>query len=263
MSNDSLRQRTALITGGASGIGLAIAKAFYAAGARVAIADLDLARAKAALADLPDRDGQQKAAIQVDLADDQSIREMVERCEQQLGAVDILVNNAGFQHVAPIETFPPEVFRKLIDVMLIGPFVATQAVFAGMKRRGWGRIINISSINGKIGAPFKAGYCSAKHGIIGLTRVTAVEAGDSGVTCNAICPGFVDTPLVRNQLADLGSGYGVSADKVVEEVILRNVPQHRLLDVSEIAGFAVFLASDQAAAISGQAINVSGGYVMH
>lgn len=259
----ALPKRIALITGGASGIGLAIASKLYEAGSEIAIADLDLKRAEAALQQLPDHLSQRKIAIQVDMADAESVRQMVASCEQQLGRVDILVNNAGFQHVAPIESFPVEVFQQLLNVMLVGPFVATQAVFAKMKERGFGRIINISSINGKIGAPYKAGYCSAKHGIIGLTRVTAVEAADSGITCNAICPGFVDTPLVRNQLEALGKEYQVEIDRVVEEVILKQVPQNRLLDPSEIGEFAVFLASDAAAGITGQAINVSGGYVMH
>jgi 3-hydroxybutyrate dehydrogenase len=263
MGTYSLTNRVALVTGAASGIGLAIATKMYEAGCHIAIADLDLAKAKAAVTGIPARGEQKKIAIQTDMSDYASVYRMVESCEEQLGSVDILVNNAGFQYVAPIESFEPAMFQKLIDVMLVGPFVATQAVFAKMKQRGWGRIINISSINGKIGAPFKAGYCSAKHGIIGLTRVTAVEAGDSGVTCNAICPGFVDTPLVRNQLEDLGSGYGVAPEKVLEEVILKQVPQNRLLDASEIGDFAVFLASDQSASITGQAINISGGYVMH
>lgn len=263
MDSQRLRNRVALVTGGASGIGLAIAQKMYQAGSHLVIADLDLARAEAALQALPQLAGQQTLALRVDMADYQSVYAMVEQCEQTLGQVDILVNNAGFQHVAPIERFPPDVFQKLIDVMLVGPFVATQAVFAGMKQRGWGRIINISSINGKIGAPFKAGYCSAKHGMIGLTRVTAVEAADSGVTCNAICPGFVDTPLVQQQLAELGAGYNIPADKVIEQVILPQVPQKRLIEADEIGDVAVFLASDEAGAITGQAINVSGGYVMY
>ncbi|UFJ42197.1 3-hydroxybutyrate dehydrogenase [Brevibacillus humidisoli] len=263
MGTQQLINRVALVTGGASGIGLAIAQKLYQAGSHIAIADLDLGKAEEALTAIPQLDGQQKLALCVDMADYQSVYAMAERCEEKLGRIDILVNNAGFQHVAPIENFPKEVFQKLIDVMLVGPFVATQAVFAGMKQRGWGRIINISSINGKIGAPFKAGYCSAKHGIIGLTRVTAVEAGDSGVTCNAICPGFVDTPLVRKQLTDLSMGYNVSPDSVIEEVILPHVPQNRLIGADEIGDTAVFLSSDEAAAITGQAINVSGGYVMH
>jgi 3-hydroxybutyrate dehydrogenase len=263
MKTDLLQGRVALVTGGASGIGLAIARKLFEAGSHLAIADLDLDKAEAAIHEIPERGSQQKIAIRADLSDALSIKQMVADCEERLGSVDILVNNAGFQHVAPIETFPPETFRKLVDVMLVGPFIATQAVFAKMKQRKWGRIINISSINGKIGAPFKAGYCSAKHGIIGLTRVTAAEAGDSGVTCNAICPGFVDTPLVRNQLADLGAGYNMTAEEVLEDVILRNVPQNRLLEPSEIGDFAVFLASDAAASITGQSINISGGYVMH
>lgn len=263
MQSDLFSQKVAVITGGASGIGLAITQKLYQAGCHVVVADLHQEMAVEAFAQIPEREGQRKWAVQVDMSDVASIQQMVEKCEQEMGTVDILVNNAGFQHVAPIETFEPALFQKLVDVMLVGPFVATQAVFAKMKERGWGRIINISSINGKIGAPLKAGYCSAKHGIIGLTRVTAVEAADSGVTCNAICPGYVDTPLVRNQLADLAQGHQLPLQDVLEEVILRNVPQHRLLNASEIGDLAVFLASDQAASITGQAINISGGYVMH
>lgn len=263
MTDLFLQNRIALVTGGASGIGLAIASKLYEAGSEVVIADLNLERAQASLLELPDLPGKRKMAVQVNMADPISVQRMVAACEEAFGRVDILVNNAGFQHIDPIESFPIEVFQQLLNVMLTGPFVATQAVFAKMKERGFGRIINISSINGKIGAPYKSGYCSAKHGIIGLTRVTAVEAADSGVTCNAICPGFVDTPLVRNQLQDLGAEYQIDPSRVVEEVILKQVPQNRLLNPAEIGQFAVFLASDAAASITGQAINISGGYVMH
>lgn len=261
--SSNVQKRTALVTGGASGIGLAIARKLYEAGCNIAIADLDQEKATASLKEFVDYPGLGKLAIQVDMSDEQSIRQMIAICEEKLGSVDILVNNAGFQHVSPIETFPADVFQQLLSVMLVGPFIATQEVFAKMKQRGWGRIINISSINGKIGAAYKSGYCSAKHGIIGLTRVTAVEAANSGVTCNAICPGYVDTPLVRNQLESLSSEYQIEKDRVVDEVILKQVPQSRLLAPSEIGDFAVFLASDAAGAITGQAINVSGGYVMH
>ncbi|USG68001.1 3-hydroxybutyrate dehydrogenase [Brevibacillus ruminantium] len=263
MQTNLLQNKVALITGGASGIGLAIAEKMFEAGCHLAIADIDLGKAEVAIMSMAEREQQKKIAIQADLSETESIRHMVATCEQSMGPVDILVNNAGFQYVAPIETCDPRQFQKLIEVMLVGPFVATQAVFAQMKERGWGRIINISSINGKMGAPFKAGYCSAKHGIIGLTRVTAMEAADSGVTCNAICPGYVDTPLVRNQLSDLAKSYQLAEGEVLEEVILRHVPQHRLLEAGEIGNLAVYLASDLATGITGQAVNISGGYVMH
>jgi 3-hydroxybutyrate dehydrogenase len=179
------------------------------------------------------------------------------------GRVDILVNNAGVQYVAPIERYPLEQWDRLLGVLLTGPFLFTQAVLPAMRRQGWGRIINIASVNGKRGDPGKSAYCAAKHGVIGLTRVAALETATDGITVNAICPGLVDTPLVQNQLGDLAAMHGLAKEEALERVYLALVPQGRLLDPREIATMARYLASDEARGITGQAINVSAGWITH
>jgi 3-hydroxybutyrate dehydrogenase len=179
------------------------------------------------------------------------------------GRVDILINNAGIQHVAPIDTYPLDQWNRLIGVLLTAPFQLTQAVLPSMRRYGWGRIINIASINGKRGEAGKSAYCSAKHGVIGLTRVTALETAPDGITANAICPGLVDTPLIQNQLDDLAALHGLKREEALDQVYLASIPQHRMLDPREIATMARFLASDEARGITGQAVNVSAGLIMH
>jgi 3-hydroxybutyrate dehydrogenase len=179
---------------------------------------------------------------------------------EQFGHIDILINNAGVQYIAPIEEFPSETYRRLIDIMLIAPFLAIKKILPLMKEKGDGRIINMASINGLIGFAGKAGYNSAKHGVIGLTKVAALEAAPFGVTINALCPGYVDTPLVRNQLEDLAKTRNVSLDHVLEEVIWPLVPQRRLLTVDEISDYCLFLTSPSARGVTGQAIVIDGGY---
>lgn len=172
------------------------------------------------------------------------------------------MNNAGLQHVSFIEDFPTEKFEQMLKVMVTGPFIAIKHALPVMKKQKFGRIINMSSINGLVGFSGKAAYNSAKHGVIGLTKVAALEAAEYGVTVNALCPGYIDTPLVRNQLSDLAKTRNIPVNKVLEEVIYPLVPQKRLLDVSEIAEYALFLASDAAKGITGQAIVIDGGYTV-
>ncbi|MFL6562219.1 MAG: 3-hydroxybutyrate dehydrogenase, partial [Bacillus sp. (in: firmicutes)] len=176
------------------------------------------------------------------------------------GSIDILVNNAGMQYVSPIEEFPTEKFELLVKIMLTAPFIGIKNVFPIMKKQGFGRVINMASINGVIGFAGKAAYNSAKHGVIGLTKVAALEGAADGITVNALCPGYVDTPLVRNQLGDLAKTRNVSLDSVIEEVLFPLVPQRRLLSVTEIADYAVFLASDKGRGVTGQAVILDGGY---
>jgi 3-hydroxybutyrate dehydrogenase len=185
----------------------------------------------------------------------------IDRAVAELGRLDVLVNNAGLQFVAPLEEFPTERFEQLVRVMLVAPFVATKRAFPIMKRQRHGRIVNLASINGLVGFAGKAGYNSAKHGLVGLTKVTALEGAPHGITANALCPGYVDTPLVRNQLSDLARTRGVPLERVLEEVIYPLVPLRRLLSVDEVARYAVFLASDAAGGITGQAVVIDGGYV--
>jgi len=255
-----LDNRTALVTGAASGIGHAIAEAFVKEGAKVVIADLNVDRAKEAATGLKDK-GYDAIAVSCDVTDEKQMENAIQTAVTKYGSLDILVNNAGFQHVSPIEEFPTETFEKLVKVMLTAPFIATKLAFPIMKKQKFGRIINMASINGLIGFAGKAGYNSAKHGLIGLTKVAALECATDGITVNALCPGYVDTPLVRNQMADLAKTRNVPLEKVLDEVLYSLIPQKRLIDVQEIADYAVFLASEKAKGVTGQAVVLDGGYV--
>lgn len=254
-----MRDRRVLVTGGASGIGRALAEGFSAEGARLALVDRDAAALTAAVASLGGGPGRH-LGFAVDVTDEPALVGAVDAASAAFGGLDVLVNNAGFQHVAPLESFPTETFRRMLDVMLVAPFVALRQVLPGMKAQGWGRVINVASINGLVGFAGKAGYNSAKHGVIGLTRVAALEAAAHGVTVNAICPGYVDTPLVRGQLQDLADARDTVLDRVLEDVIFPLVPQRRLLDVAEVVDYVLFLAGERARGVTGQAVVLDGGY---
>lgn len=258
-----LTNRVAIVTGAGSGIGRAIAIALAEAGAPVLAVDLSRDQAKQTVERIEEGGGR-GVAWETDISDPAAVQAMVDQAVERFGGLAILVNNAGLQHVATIEEFPLERWNRLLSVMLTGPFLATRAVLPHMREAGWGRILNISSIHGKYASPFKVAYVSAKHGVIGLTRSTAVETAEAGITCNAICPGFVDTPLVRNQVPDLMRKFGLQTEEAaLEEAIYSKTPQRRLLDPAEIGALAVYLASDAAKGITGQAINLDGGMVMY
>jgi 3-hydroxybutyrate dehydrogenase len=248
--------KVAFVTGGAGGIGFRIAELLAAEGARVAVADLDGAAASAAAA----RIGHGAIGVAADVGREDAVNAAIDATLQAHGRLDILVNNAGLQHVSPIEDFPSARFELLVRVMLFGPFYAIKKAFPVMKRQGGGRILNVASINGLVGFAGKAAYNSAKHGVIGLTKVTALEGAAHGITVNALAPGYVDTPLVRNQLADLARTRGVPLEKVLEEVIYPLVPMRRLLQVDEVVGYALFLVSEAAAGITGSVAVMDGGY---
>ncbi|WP_411333319.1 3-hydroxybutyrate dehydrogenase [Metabacillus indicus] len=259
--NQLLSGKTALITGAAGGIGFEIAKEYAREGAAVVISDINREAAEAAASKLKD-EGFESIAAACDVTKEEEMIGAIETVQKQYGRLDILVNNAGLQHVSPIDEFPTDRFEFLIKVMLTAPFVATKHAFPIMKKQKFGRIINMASINGVIGFAGKAAYNSAKHGVIGLTKVAALEGAEHGITVNALCPGYVDTPLVRNQLADLAKTRNVELERVLEQVIYPLVPQKRLLAVQEIADYAVFLASDKAKGITGQAAILDGGYTV-
>jgi 3-hydroxybutyrate dehydrogenase len=261
-SNAVLAARTALVTGAGSGIGAAIAEELARAGAFVLIQDLNRESADA-MADRIRDAGHAAEAIGGDVSNPAVVTTIVDHLLASRGRADILVNNAGIQHVAPIDQYPLEQWNRLIGVLLTAPFLLTQAVLPSMRQNGWGRIINIASINGKRGEEGKSAYCSAKHGLIGLTRVTALETATDGITANAICPGLVDTPFIQNQLDDLAALHGLRREEALDRVYLASIPQHRMLDPHEIATMARLLASDEARGITGQSINVSAGLITH
>jgi 3-hydroxybutyrate dehydrogenase len=252
--------RVAFVTGAASGIGLGIARALAEEGARVALSDLRGDAVRAEVEKLA-AEGRAAHAAPCDVTSEAELVGAIDACEARFGRVDILVNDAGLQHVSPIESFPTEKFEHLVKVMLVAPFVATKRVFPGMKSRRFGRILNIASINGLVGFAGKAAYNSAKHGVIGLTKVAALEGAPHGITVNAVCPGYVDTPLVRNQLSDLARTRNVPLERVLEDVIYPLVPMRRLLQVKDVTDYVLYLASEKAGCVTGQAVVVDGGYV--
>lgn len=254
-----VENKVVFITGAASGIGLEIAQDFAREGAKIAISDLNGEAAQEAAAALT-ANGFEAIGIACNVADEEQLKSALDETVSQYGRLDVVINNAGLQYVSPIEEFPTDKFELLIKVMLVAPFMAIKHVFPLMKKQGFGRIINMASINGLVGFAGKAAYNSAKHGVIGLTKVAALEGAPHGITVNAMCPGYVDTPLVRNQLTDLAKTRNVPLEKVLEEVIYPLVPQRKLLSVKEISDYALFLASDKAGSVTGQAVVIDGGY---
>lgn len=242
-----LSGRRALVTGGAGGIGAACARAFADAGAHVTVADVDGEAAEALAAELGGD------AWHVDLTDTAAL------ADARLDA-DILVNNAGVQHVSPIEDFDPERFSLILRLMLEAPFLLIRAALPGMYQRGFGRVINISSVHGLRASPFKAAYVSAKHGLEGLSKVTALEGGSRGVTSNCIDPGYVRTPLVERQIADQARLHGIAESEVLEQVMLTESAIKRLVEPAEVASLALWLAGDDAGMVTGASYSMDGGW---
>ena len=256
-----VQAQVVLLTGAAQGIGFELARAFALEGAKVVLTDLNEEQVLMSTKELQNQ-GYDVIGLECDVTKEQDIIDVVKKTKEHYGRVDTLINNAGLQYVAHIEDFPTEKFELLTKVMLVAPFVATKHVFPIMKEQKFGRIINMSSINGLIGFAGKAAYNSAKHGVIGLTKVTALEGAPHGITVNAICPGYVDTPLVLNQLQDLADTRNVPLENVLEEVLYPLIPQKRLLSVKEVADYTIFLASEKAGGVTGQAVVIDGGYTV-
>jgi 3-hydroxybutyrate dehydrogenase len=254
-----VENKVVLITGAARGIGLEIGKTFAENGARVVLTDLNEEGVKNAAQQLNAK-GFECIGLRADVTKEEEIINAIDQTIGKYSRLDVLINNAGLQYVSPIEEFPVEKFELLTKIMLIAPFIAIKHAFPIMKKQKFGRIINLASINGLVGFAGKAAYNSAKHGVIGLTKVSALEGAQYGITVNALCPGYVDTSLVRNQLEELAKTRNVPLEKVLEEVIYPLVPQKRLLQVEEIADYALFLASDKAKGVTGQAVVIDGGY---
>jgi 3-hydroxybutyrate dehydrogenase len=250
--------KVAIVTGAASGIGLAIARDFAKQGIRVTLSDIDVAGGQAAAAELP---GARFQAA--DMTKSADIERLVADTIAAEGQVDILVNNAGIQYVAPITEFPEAKWRQIIDLMLTAPFLLTKAVLPEMYTRKWGRIINIASVHALRASAFKSAYVSAKHGLLGLTRVTALEGAEHGVTCNAICPSYVRTPLVEKQIADQARVHGIPESEVVEKIMVSEAPIHRLLEPEEVAQLVTYLCTDAASGITGSAQSIDCGWTAH
>lgn len=253
-----LQGRVALVTGAASGIGLAIAQDFAEQGARVTLSDIDVEGGQKAASQL------QGARFQVaNMAKGEDIERLVAATLSAEGKIDILVNNAGIQHVAPIVEFPEEKWRLIIDVMLTAPFLLTKAVLPSMYQQKWGRIINIGSVHSLRASEYKSAYVAAKHGLLGLTRVTALEAAQYGVTCNAICPSYVRTALVEKQIADQARVHGIPESEVVEKIMVTEGAIRRLLEPKEVAQLVTYLCSDAASGITGSAQSIDCGWTAH
>ncbi|HIW12456.1 MAG TPA: 3-hydroxybutyrate dehydrogenase [Candidatus Salinicoccus stercoripullorum] len=256
-----VKDKVTIITGAASGLGLEISKVFLKNGAKVVLSDINQEKLDEIVEDLKAKT-YDCLGIRADVTSEDDIKNLIDRAKEEYGRIDVLFNNAGLQHVSDIEEFPTDKFRQMIDIMLVAPFIGTKHVMPIMKEQGSGTILNMASINGVIGFAGKAAYNSAKHGVIGLTKVAALEAAEHGITVNAICPGYVDTPLVRGQMEDLAQSRGVAADKVIEEVLFPLIPQKRLIEIGEIADYAMFLTSDSAKGVTGQAVLIDGGYTV-
>ena len=251
--NESPR-KVAIVTGSASGIGLACAERLAADGMKVVIADMNekagTEHAKRLAGDF----------ILGDLSKRGGCKQLVDETLKRHGTVHVLVNNAGYQHVSPIEDFPEDQWERMIWLMLTAPFLLTRYCWPAMKKQKWGRIVNIASIHALIASPFKVGYIAAKHGLVGLTRTAALEGGEFGITANAICPAYVRTPLVDNQIADQAKANNMSPAEVIEKIMLAPAAVKRLIEPAEVAGFVAYLCSDAAGTITGAALTMDLGW---
>lgn len=257
-----LHGKTAIVTGSTSGIGQAIAKALAKQGCNVMINGLgDAAKIEEERAAIEKETGSKIAYHGADMTKPDQIADMVATTKSTFGSVDIIVNNAGIQHVAPVEDFPPEKWDQIIAINLTSAFHMTRHAIPLMKETGWGRVINIASAHALVASPFKSAYVAAKHGIMGFTKTIALEVAEKNITVNAICPGYVKTPLVENQIADTAKARGMTEEQVVSDVILGAQPTKKFTTIEQIGDLTVFLCSDAAENITGSALQIDGGWV--
>jgi 3-hydroxybutyrate dehydrogenase len=254
-----VKGKVAVITGAASGIGYAIAKRFAQAGANCVIADIELGAGERARAEL-EALGPACYFVATNVSDAAQVRQLMDTAVEKFGRLDILVNNAGLQYVSPVVDFPEERWDYLIGVILTGTFLGCKYALPYMIRQKWGRIVNIASLHGKVASPFKAAYVSAKHGVLGLTKVVALEVAEHNITSNAICPAYVRTPLVEKQIQEQANRHGISPDDVVRKIMTEPAAIRRLLEPEEVAALALYLCSDEAAGITGAALDIDLGW---
>lgn len=257
----SLLGKTALVTGSTSGIGLGVAQALARAGANVVLNGLGEPRTIARIAcEVARANGVDAIYSGADLSRPQEIETMMDEAIRRFGAVDILVNNAGIQHVAPVESFPVEKWDLILSINLSSAFHTARLALPAMRDKGWGRIVNIASAHGLVASPFKSAYVAAKHGIVGLTKVTALENAKANITCNAICPGWVLTPLVEKQIEARAKANNMSYDEASIDLLSEKQPSHRFVKIEELGHLALFLSSDLSSSITGTTISMDGGW---
>lgn len=256
-----LKGKTALITGSTSGIGLGYARALAAEGASVMINGFgDKQEIDGHISDLISVSDAGALYSGADMTKPDEIRAMVADCTAQLGTPDIVINNAGIQHVAPVDEFPEDKWDAILAIILSSAFHTTKAALPGMKAKGWGRVINTGSMHSLVASPYKSAYNAAKHGLAGFTKTIALEVATQGITVNCICPGYVWTSLVENQIPDTMKARGLTRDQVINDVLLANQPQKQFVQVEQLAALAVFLCRDEASAMTGTNLSVDGGW---
>jgi len=257
-----LKGKSAIVTGSTSGIGLGIAEAFAREGINLVLnGSRNTPEAEEIRNRLASTYGVKVVFLPADMGKVAAVEEFVRKSVEAIGPIDILVNNAGMQHVCPIEDFPVEKWDQIIALNLSAAFHTTRLVIPGMKQKGWGRVVNVASAHALVASPFKSAYVAAKHGILGLTKTVALEVAEQGITCNAVCPGYVLTPLVEKQIPDTAKARGITIEEVKRDVLLKAQPTKQFVTVEQVAGTTVFLCSDAAASITGTHIAIEGGWV--
>jgi 3-hydroxybutyrate dehydrogenase len=259
-----LKGKTALVTGSTSGIGLGIARTLAARGANLVLNGFgDAAQIDALRAELAKDHGVTVRNDGADMSRPEAIAAMMDKALSEFGSVDLLVNNAGIQHVAPVDEFPREKWDAILAINLSAAFHTVRHALPGMKRRGWGRIVNVASAHALVASPYKSAYVAAKHRIAGFTKAVALEVAEAGITVNAVCPGYVLTPLVQQQIPDTAKARGISEEAVVRDVLLHAQPTKKFVTVEQVAAFTAFLCSEDAASITGAVLPVEGGWTAH
>lgn len=257
----SLKGKTALITGSTSGIGLGIAKCMARAGLNVVLNGFgDTDKIEAARTAIEEECNLTALYHGADMTKPDEIEDLFATAKDKLGGVDILVNNAGIQHVSPIDEFPPEKWDAIIAINLSSAFHTTRLALPGMKDKGWGRVINIASAHGLVASPYKSAYVAAKHGVVGMTKSVALEVAEQNITVNAICPGYVKTPLVEGQIADTAKARGITEEEVVNDVLLKAQWTKKFVSIEQVSDLALFLCSDSAQNITGTTQAIDGGW---